>query len=801
MIFSSKNLRLCRYGISFTAISFLITALYLPHANAQASHQHSAQDASPKATQSELNRSIEAANAAQSTANPSAIAEANKHLLAVALQLMGQLRLSESAYPQAAELYQASMNLQEQPGIHADLALADQLMENQDGAIQQAKLALKTQPNDPRIYITLGRAYLAKKDFADADKVLVQAQHVQPDINTLYLLAISWLNAAQPDSKKHADEIFQQMQRLSGDSGSLHVLIGRAYRDAGLMPDAIKEFQGAISLDPSTPHANYFLALAHLSTNEWKPTPEIQSEMEKEIQYHPDDFLANYMLGFMASNQHQYATADKYLKAAIALKPDWPDAYLYLGLDAYAQGDNTTAEPMLRKAVELTGSDESRANYQIRRAYVDLGRILAKAGREQEADEFAAKARDLENKVMQQTQKNTAAMLEAEGGKAGAMAGVISSDDKQETGAASLARASADATARVDAATIANSTLTPQQRQAAQTADEALRPILAQSYSDLATAEAIQKNYAQALTYYQEAEKWNPDVSDLSRNLGLAAYRAENYTEAIRGLSKALKENPDSAGIRAMLGVSYFAAKRYGDAATTFYPLGDAGMQDVAVGYAWAASLARTGDLNDASQVLERYQQLSLSSDQMVLVGQLWTEIGDYDRARAALRQVLASNPSQPKVHYAIALADIHGEKWNDAITELNAELAITPNDPDTLYNLGFVDLQQSKTDEAITLFRRVIALDPSHANAQYQLGKLLMDDGKTQEALPHLEAAAKLIPDKDYVHYQLQAAYRRLSRMADAERELAAYQDIKAKSRAQATAQINQQQQVQQKP
>ena len=49
---------------------------------------------------------------------------------------------------------------------------------------------------------------------------------------------------------------------------------------------------------------------------------------------------------------------------------------------------------MLRKAVELTGSDEARSNYQIRRAYVDLARILARSGRNEESDVFAAKARE-----------------------------------------------------------------------------------------------------------------------------------------------------------------------------------------------------------------------------------------------------------------------------------------------------------------------------------------------------------------------------------------------------------------------
>ena len=74
--------------------------------------------------------------------------------------------------------------------------------------------------------------------------------------------------------------------------------------------------------------------------------------------------------------------------------------------------------------------------------------------------------------------------------------------------------------------------------------------------------------------------------------------------------------------------------------------------------------------------------------------------------------------------------------------------------------------------------------MNPDYANAQYELGKILLDRGKLQEAVPHLEAAARLSPEKDYVHYQLQAAYRKESRTADADRELAVYQELKTKSR-----------------
>jgi hypothetical protein len=49
-----------------------------------------------------------------------------------------------------------------------------------------------------------------------------------------------------------------------------------------------------------------------------------------------------------------------------------------------------------------------------------------------------------------------------------------------------------------------------------------------------------------------------------------------------------------------------------------------------------------------------------------------------------------------------------------------------------------------------------------------------------------YLEAAARLQPQTDYLHYQLQAAYRKENRIADADREIEIeiYKQIKAASR-----------------
>ena len=473
------------------------------------------------------------------------------------------------------------------------------------------------------------------------------------------------------------------------------------------------------------------------------------------------------------------------------MNPNWPEPFLYLGLNAYAQGDMKRAEEMLRKAVILTGQDESRSNYQIRRAYVDLGRILTNSGRAEEAETFLAKARELQNKTMEQSQQSVASAALA--GGAGAAAAVVPLNPQHENEAAPLLPGSSDPFARVDASVIARADLTEKQRSVADSQENRLRAILGVSFNDLATSEAVRGQFVEALANYQEAERWSAAVAGLPKNLGQSAFRAGNYPEAIRGLSKALEENPSDNPVRAMLGMAYFATNKYTDAAKTFSPLGERGMQDSAVGYAWAASLARAGELKQATEVLEQFQTGNLPGDTLELVGQLWMEIGDYARAVAVFQRAFQADASLPKAHFYSGLAYIRWEHWPEAAAEFQAELAIAPADPDAKYNLGFVYLQLSKVDEAVALFQQVVSVHPDYANAQYQLGKIFLDRGQVKEAVAHLELAAHASPGTDYVHYQLQAAYRKDSRIADADRELEIYKQLKAKARESAAPQAAQ--------
>lgn len=735
---------------------------------------------------------MDRAEKAKAAGDPAQVAYASELVIALAMRELGQIRLLESGDAQAAELYSRSLNFENIPDTRIDLAIAYLQGRQYDKAIEEADRALLDDPNNARAFQVLGRAWTLKNDYPRAARALVRAAEISPTLENLYTSATALLATKTAVDRQQADQAFAQMMKLAGESGSLHVMFGRAYRDAGDLPAAIREFETAIRLDTRTPHAHYFLGLAHLAANEWVPTPEVRAEFLKELEFYPRDYLANYMLGFVASAERRYEESAKYLKVATTVNPEAPDPWLYLGLNAFAQNDMSKAEMYFRKAIQFTGSDYSRNNYQIRRAYIDLGRILATSGRKQEAQPYLEKARELQNQVLQTSQQGMASHFMQEGADTASAAVVMPSTPEDNAPFGLSASDAVDPFAQIQPDVMAHANLTDEQKHEAEAQEKQLRAVLAQSFSDLATSDAIRKDYAAAVGYYQEAEHWDPTYSGLMRNLGVAAFRAQNYPEAVRGLNSALAANPNDAPARAMLGMAFVAQDKYKEATQTFGPLGKKGMQDAAAGYAWALALTRLGELPRATEVLEEFEKEERPNDMLMLVGRLWLEIADYARAVAAFHHLLQNDPSYPKAHYFAGQAYLRWQHWEEAAREFAAELALVPTDPDAKYNLGFVYLQLSRAGDAEKLFQEVVAADPEHANAQYEYGKMLMDHGDLQNAIGHLEIAARLSPQTDYVHYQLQAAYRKDGRIADADRELDIYKKIKARSRGRASAAIS---------
>ena len=405
-----------------------------------------------------------------------------------------------------------------------------------------------------------------------------------------------------------------------------------------------------------------------------------------------------------------------------------------MGLNAYARKDNAKAEELLRKAIELTGDDQARNNYQIRRAYYVLGRLDYQSGRKEEASAYTKIFSDMQEKTLADSRANTPASKLQGGTRSG-----MSAEPSVPTTAVMNPSAQPGDEAPK---------LSVLERAELKSTEQKLTVVLGNAFNDLGTSEARQKQYAVALRYFQQAEKWNPAIPHLMRNLGFAAFRANEYPESARALKIAIEQEPGDKMIPPMLAMALFSSDQYADAAKVFDQVGDVAYSDPRVAYAWATSLARANQPEKAEVILARMSQQRLPPDALLLVGQVYSDLGNQQQAIATYQKAIQQNPSLQRAHYYTGMAQLRLKQTSVAVTEFEAELKLNPDD----------------------------------ADAQYQLGKTLLEQGKTKDAIPHLEAALKTNPNLDDVHNQLQIAYRKAGRASDADREAKLAAETKSK-------------------
>lgn len=499
----------------------------------------------PASPLDEFDRRFAAVNSAKEAGDLPAAAAASRKIVALGLREMAKLRLFEAAYPEAASFSRRSLDFEDVADAHVDLAAANLFTGRLDEALSEISHALAADPRNATAWTTQGQAQLEKKDYPGAVESFQKSLEIRPDRETSYALASCLLRLKE---KEKAVAIFQQMTEASSDRSSLHLLFGVAYRNATLYDDAIREFQRALSLDPKVPNGHYFLGLTYLMQNDWVLTPEARRQLLEQLRLDPGNFFANYLLGYMAFSSNRPQEADHYLAEAARLNPSSSEAWLYLGLNAYRRKENQRAERLFRKAIALAERSGDTHN-DIRKAYTSLGRILIASGRAAEGEQYFEKARAIQQNIITDNQERSG--MGDSGGSGVSSADVPSLPQNEQP--VDLGGTGKDAATPFGRNPLSHAKLTQAQQRQAAAQEEFLRSVLGGAFNDLATVEAMQKQYAVALGHYREAEGWDPKVPNLMRNLGFTAYRAGNQPEAIRALRKALALAPGDDAARALL--------------------------------------------------------------------------------------------------------------------------------------------------------------------------------------------------------------------------------------------------------
>lgn len=119
------------------------------------------------------------------------------------------------------------------------------------------------------------------------------------------------------------------------------------------------------------------------------------------------------------------------------------------------------------------------------------------------------------------------------------------------------------------------------------------------------------------------------------------------------------------------------------------------------------------------------------------------------------------------------AILDIENTHYEEAIPLLQKVLSTDPGIPMAYMQLGTAYSWLKQYDQAIPILRKAVEMRPDTLMPNYLLGLALSETGDWAASVPYFEAACQKSPKWGALHFSLAAAYARVDRAADAEKEL----------------------------
>ena len=583
-----------------------------------------------------------------------------------------------------------------------------------DKALDPLLKAARLQPNNADVHRTLGKAYFALGDYEKSATALEVAVKLDPkDFNSSFTLAIAYLQQRQFTA---ARRIFDSMIVEFGEQPQIHIAIGRAFREAGRLPEAIEEFKRAIALNSQFPGAHYNLGLAYLLNEGATAVANAEEEFKMELAANPNDFFSNYYLGITCIFQRRWDLATDFLKTASRIQPNNPDPYFQLGQVYQELQKHDQAIDVLKKAIDLN-PDLPHNKFQVTAAHYRLAQSLLQTGQTEAGRKELQVAAELKARAFEMTQSLSA-------GQPAMGASRVPDENDQRPQTRSL-----------PGATETQISLDPKIRSELETNEAQLTKIISALHNSLGLVQAGRHDLAGAAVEFRLAKRWNPHQVGLDYNLGLAYFRAELYREALAPLESEIKSNPTNTQARWLLGLSYFNIREYAKASELLRDVLSSGSTNVELGYAFVSSLIKEQKGDDADRAIEQMMGLTGDTPRLhVLRGQLHYTRGSTDKAKEELATALTLDGQTRAAHYYLGLVYSKEQLFKKAAEEFTAELTGNPNNVEARYELGKALLQQADFAGAVSNLEIAVKLEPENALFHYELGRAYVAAGRREE-------------------------------------------------------------------
>jgi tetratricopeptide (TPR) repeat protein len=274
-------------------------------------------------------------------------------------------------------------------------------------------------------------------------------------------------------------------------------------------------------------------------------------------------------------------------------------------------------------------------------------------------------------------------------------------------------------------------------------------PALPEVQIQLALLDLDQKNFDEAARRFREL--YRPGSKDIRAAKGLASvYSARaQHEQALALVEGEMRLQPESQELLELYATTAERAGKLPEAVEAISRIERKDGANVEDTVRLAKLYHEQGEVGKATDLLEQAQKRA-PGDAMIpaLMGSLYSEAGDPDRAIASYRRGLELNPANLAVvnNLAYALAE-QGSELEEALALASRAVRQSPGNPYCGDTLGFVYLKQGQLDSALQAFDGAVAKAPKVALFRVHRGMALAAQGDDDRAREELEAALALNP------------------------------------------------------
>jgi choline-sulfatase len=301
----------------------------------------------------------------------------------------------------------------------------------------------------------------------------------------------------------------------------------------------------------------------------------------------------------------------------------------------------------------------------------------------------------------------------------------------------------------------------------------------------LAGSLSIEGNLDEALAAVEQALAADPEIVEAYMVRGNLYKKMNRPQDAIASYRDALARDDEHQNALFSLAIAYKDQGRFVEARAGFERARVLDPRNGKVLWQLADLWVREGDFARAEAVVNDALERQVDEPRFLLkLGEIRIEAKRFDEAERALRRALEKKPGLALAHFDLGLVHEGKGQIDQAIDAYQTELAANPTAYRAAFNAAKLLQKVGRANDALAHFRKVVEIEPAFGTGHLYLAQALLETGDLAGAEQWARSGLQNHPEPRLTplgHYVLADVYERRGRMAEAKRELAAADRLKA--------------------